>query len=101
MSSPELVARTRLEALLGGAIPETQDEARLQGLARELRSASVAAPSSLRERVAGVGASAQPRLRRPGRRLVVALALAILVLAAGAFAALRFTTGSPTASENL
>jgi hypothetical protein len=101
MSSPELAAPTRLEALLGGAIPETQDEARLQGLARELRSASVAAPSSLRERVAGIGASAHPRLRRPSRRLVAVFAVAILVLAAGAFAALRFTTESRTASENL
>jgi hypothetical protein len=101
MSSPELVAPARLEALLGGAIPETQDEARLQGLARELRSASIAAPSSLRERVAGIGVAAQPRLRRPSRRLVAVLAVAILVLAAGAFAALRFTTGSRTASENL
>jgi hypothetical protein len=101
MSSPELVASTRLEALLGGAIPETQDEARLQGLARELRSASVVAPSSLRERVAGIGAAAQPRVRRPSRRLVAVLAVAIIVLAAGAFAALRFTTVSPTASENL
>jgi hypothetical protein len=95
MSSPELVAATRLEALLGGAIPETQDEARVQGLARELRSASVAAPSSLRERVVGIGASAQ---RRPSRRLVAVLAVTILVLAAGAFAALRFTTESRTTS---
>jgi hypothetical protein len=101
MSSPELAAPTRLEALLGGAIPETQDEARLQGLARELRSASVAAPSSLRERVAGIGAAAQPRVRRPSRRLVAVLAAAILVLAAATFAALRFTTESRTASENL
>jgi hypothetical protein len=100
MSSPELVAPTRLEALLGGAIPETQDEARLQGLARELRSGSVAAPSSLRERVAGIGASAQPRLRRPSRGLVLVLAVAILVLASGAFAALRFTTESRNASGN-
>jgi hypothetical protein len=101
MSSPELVVPTRLEALLGGAIPETQDEARLQGLARELWSASVAAPSSLRERVAGTGAAAQPRVRRPSRRLVAVLAAAILVLAAATFAALRFTTESRTASENL
>jgi hypothetical protein len=101
MSSPELVARTRLEALLGGAIPETQDEARLQGLARELRSASVASPSSLRERVAGIDASAQPRLRRPSGRLVAVLAVTTLVFATGAFAALRFTTESRTASGNL
>jgi len=101
MSSLELVAAARLEALLGGAIPETQDEARLQGLARELRTASIAAPSSLRERVVRIGVSAQPRLRRPSRRLAAVLAAAILVLAAATFAALRFTTESRTASENL
>ena len=38
MSSPELVAPVRLDSLLAGALPETQGEARLQGLARELRS---------------------------------------------------------------
>ena len=42
MSSPELVASVRLEQLLAGAVPETETEARLQGLARELRSASAA-----------------------------------------------------------
>jgi Domain of unknown function (DUF4349) len=89
MSSPELAAPARLEELLGGAFPETQEEARLQGLARELRSATISAPSELRERVAGIGVSAQPRMRRPGRRLVAALAVAVLVLAGGAFAALR------------
>ena len=99
--SPELVAPARFEALLAGAFPETQDEARLQGLARELRSVSVAAPSSLREGIAGIGASAQPRLRRPSRRLVAVLAATLLVVAASAFAALRFTTESRTASENL
>ncbi|HLM93206.1 MAG TPA: DUF4349 domain-containing protein [Gaiellaceae bacterium] len=97
MSSPEVAVR--LEELLAGAFPETQDEARLQGLARELRSASVAAPSSLRERVAGIGASAQPRLRRPSRRLVAVLAVTLLVLAAGTFAALRFSTENRTASN--
>jgi len=97
MSSPEVAVR--LEELLAGAFPETQDEARLQGLARELRSASVAAPSSLRERVAGIGASAQPRLRRPSRRLVAVLAVTLLVLAAGTFAALRFSTENRTASK--
>ena len=90
MSSPELVAPARLEALLAGAFPETQDEARLQGLARELRSASLAAPSPLRKRIAAIGGTPQPRLRRPSRRLVAVLAAAVLVLVAGAFAALRF-----------
>ncbi len=48
MSSPELVAPDRLEELLAGAFPETHAEARLQGLARELSSASLPAPSLLR-----------------------------------------------------
>ena len=98
MSSPEVVVR--LEELLAGAVPDTGAEARLQGLVRELRGASVAAPLSLQERVAGIGAAAQPRLRRPSRRLVAVLAVTILVLAAGAFAVLRFTTESRTASGN-
>jgi hypothetical protein len=101
MPSPELVASSRLEALLAGAFPETQAEARLQGLARELRGAPVPAPSSLRERVAGIGAAALPRVRRPSRRLVAVLALTILVLFACTFAALRLTAKSRTASENL
>ena len=91
MSSPELVA-SRLEELLAGAFPETEGEAGLQGLARELRSASVTAPSSLRERVVQIGPA--PGVRRPGRRLVVALAAAVLVLVAGAFAAFRLTQDS-------
>ncbi len=100
MSSPELVVPARLEALLAGAFPETQDEARVQGLARELRGASIGAPSGLRERVAEIGASAKPRVRRPSRRLVAVLAVTTLVLAAGAFAAFLFNTGR-TASQNL
>jgi hypothetical protein len=89
MSSPELVAPARLEALLGGAFPETHDEARLQGLARELRGASAVAPSALRDRVAEIGVSGPSRVRRPSRRLVAVFAATLLVLTAGAFAALR------------
>ncbi len=99
MSSPDLVVPTRLEALLAGAFPETQDEARLQGLARELRSASVAAPSSLRERVSAVGGIR--RQRRPRGRLVAVLAAAVLVLAAAAFAAIRLTADHDPTSESL
>jgi hypothetical protein len=91
MSSPELVAPTRLEALLGGAIPETQDEARLQGLARELRSASVAAPSSLRDRVETLEAPKR-RARLSRRRLAVVLVAA--ALAAGAAFGARMYSGS-------
>ena len=93
MSSPELVAPARLEELLGGAFPETQDEARLQGLARELRSTTMTAPASLRDRVAEIGASVQPRLRRPSRRLVAAFAVAVVVIGTGALGVLRFGPG--------
>jgi hypothetical protein len=89
MPSPELVAPARLEALLGGAFAETHDEARLQGLTRELRGASAVAPSALRDRVAEIGVSGPSRVRRPSRRLVAVFAATLLVLTAGAFAALR------------
>jgi hypothetical protein len=92
MSSPELVEPVRLDSLLAGALPETQGEARLQGLARELRSLSLGAPSSLRERVNVVAAGPQrtPILRR--RRLLVALAAASVAVVVGTAAALRFAT---------
>ena len=99
MSSPELAAN-RLEELLAGAFPETESEARLQGLARELRTAAMTAPSSLRERVAQVGGAGQPRFRPFNRRLVAVLAAAVLVLVAGVFAAFRFTQEGRTSSEN-
>ena len=89
MSSPELVAPARLEGLLGGAIAETQDEARLQGLARELRSVSGEAPSSLRERVAGIEPA--PRMRATRRRLIVVLATFILLVAAAIGARMYFS----------
>jgi hypothetical protein len=100
MSSPELVA-SRLEELLAGAFPETEGEAGLQGLARELRSASAAAPSSLRDRIAEISAPAQPRMRRPRRRFIAAFAAAVLVLAAATFAATRWTGDQGPRSENL
>jgi hypothetical protein len=81
MSSPELVAPARLEELLTGGFPETHAEARLQGLVRELRTASVGAPSSLRERVGALEApKRRPELSR--RRLAVVLVAA--AVAAGA-----------------
>jgi hypothetical protein len=76
MSSPELVLSTRLEELLGGAFPETEQEARLQGLARELRSATPAASTALRARVEGVANA--PRARRLGRRARSAIVFAVV-----------------------
>ena len=91
MSSPELVAPARLEELLTGAFPETHAEAHLQGLVRELRSASVGAPSSLRKRVGALEAPKRgARLSR--RRLAVVLIAAALAVGA-AFGARAYFSG--------
>jgi hypothetical protein len=76
MSSPELVLSTRLEELLAGAFPETEHEARLQGLARELRAGTPAAGARLRTRVEGVANA--PRAPRFGRRARSAIVVAVL-----------------------
>jgi Domain of unknown function (DUF4349) len=81
MSSPELVAPARLEELLAGSFPETQSEARLQGLVRELRSSPLPAPSSLRERVGSLRSA--PRQPRTRVRLAALAFAATLVAAAG------------------
>ena len=48
MPSPDLIAPGRLEELMGGAVPEGAHEARVQGLARELRwKGEVGHPGSL------------------------------------------------------
>ena len=79
MSSPELVAPDRLEGLLAGAFPETQAEARLQGLARELRGASwSSAPSSLWQSVGPLEADAPRRVRIPHWKLAVVLTALVL-----------------------
>jgi hypothetical protein len=76
MSSPDLVLPNRLEELLGGAFPETEQEARMQGLARELRAGTPAASAALRARVGGV--SRAPREPRFGRRARSAIVFAVL-----------------------
>ena len=88
MPSPDLIAPDRLEELLGGALPEGEREARLQGLARELRVEAPPVPPTLLERVREIGE--QPPHRRrinllPRRQV---LALAALVLCLAAFAGL-------------
>jgi hypothetical protein len=84
MQSPELIVPTRLEELLGGALPETESEAHVQGLARELRTSTLSASAPLRGRVESLGTA--PRGRRFGRRarLVLVLAAVGAVLAAAA-----------------
>ena len=65
MPAPDLIAPDRLEELLGGALPEGEREARLQGLVRELRAEAPPVPPTLLERVREIGqAAASPQARR-------------------------------------
>lgn len=91
MPAPDLIAPDRLEELLGGALPEGEREARLQGLVRELRAEAPQAPPTLLERVREIGRQPPrgPRGSLPPRRQV--LALAALVVCLGAFAGLLST----------
>jgi Domain of unknown function (DUF4349) len=101
MPSPDPIAPDRLEELLGGALPEAEREARLQGLVRELRADAPAAPEPLRARVRALGE--QPARRRralPRRRTALALAFVLLAVAAiGAGLALRGGQDAPQAAE--
>src|SRR5262245_29937763 len=101
MPSPDLIAPDRMEELLGGALPEAELEARLQGLVRELRADAPVAPARLRARVQALGE--QPARRRtplPRRRTALALAFVLLVFAAiGAGVALRGGEAAPQAAE--
>ena len=79
MPSPDLIAPDRLEELLGGALPDAEGEARLQGLVRELRAGAPAAPAPLRARVRAF--EEQPARRRwalPRRRTALALAFVLV-----------------------
>jgi hypothetical protein len=76
MSLPEIALTNRLEELLAGALPETEHEARLQGLARELRATPLSAGAALRARVEG--RSRMPGERRLGERARFAIVLAVL-----------------------
>ena len=93
MPSPDMIAPNRLEELLGGAVPEGEHEARVQGLVRELRVGAAPAPASLRTRVAALGGEKPRRRALPlRRRAALALAFALVVAttaAVGAGLALR------------
>jgi Domain of unknown function (DUF4349) len=102
MPSPDLIAPDRLEELLGGALPEAEREARLQGLVRELRADAPAAPAPLRARVRALGEQpARQRRALPRRRTALALALGLVALAAvGAGLALKASgEEAPQAAE--
>jgi hypothetical protein len=87
MQSPELIVPPRLEELLGGALPETESEAHIQGLARELRASTLSVNAALRGRVESLGTA--PRRRRFGGRTRIVLVLA----AVGAALAAAASTG--------
>ena len=100
MPSPDLIAPDRLEELLGGALPEAQREARLQGLVREMRAGAPAAPAPLRARVRAL--EEQPvRRRRALPRRRTALARAVVIAAGAAVGAGRAhrEEGDPTATH--
>jgi len=98
MPSPDLIAPDRLEELLGGALPEAEREARLQGLVRELRADAPSAPAPLRARVRALEDQPARRPRALPRRRT-ALALAFVLLAVGLVGAgVRFA-GEPN-SDN-
>jgi Domain of unknown function (DUF4349) len=91
MPSPDPIAPDRLEELLGGALPEAEREARLQGLLRELRADAPAAPASLRARVRALeDRPARRRVVLPRRRTALAFAVVLLAVAGvGAGVALK------------
>ena len=83
MSSSELVLPNRLEELLAGVYAETEHEARLQGLARELRAGTPAARPALRARVERLWtAPREPRFGRRARSAIVFAVLGSLIAAA-------------------
>jgi Domain of unknown function (DUF4349) len=76
------IAPERLEELLGGAVPEGEREALVQGLVRELRAGASAAPAPLRARVHDLAEQPARRRRVLPRRTALALACVLLALAA-------------------
>ncbi len=100
MPTTDPLAPDRLEELLGGAVPEGEREALVQGLVRELRAGATAAPAPLRARVGEL--SEQP-VRRPRvlprRRTALALAFVLLAVA-GVAAGVVFTGSEPQMGDD-
>jgi hypothetical protein len=85
MSANSGIVWERLEALLRGDAPRTQEESARSALLSELRAATLHAPEALRERV--LAAAPAPRrisLPRPSRRLALVVVPAALGLAVAA-----------------
>ena len=81
MPSPDPTDVERIEGLLRGMPPETERDARLEGMVRELRTGTPAAPPALRARVRGLG---PPERRRTfgWRPLLVVAPLIVALLGA-------------------
>ena len=86
MRSPDVNDVERIERLLGGMPPETEREARIEGLIRELRAAAPSAPPLARERVRALREPA-PRKSFAWRPALVALPIAAAMVAGAAFLA--------------
>lgn len=80
MRSPDPTDVERIEGLLRGVPPESEREAHLEGLIRELRGVSARAPRDVREHVRSL---APPRRRQFGWKPVLVLVPAAVALAAG------------------
>jgi hypothetical protein len=81
MQSSDLM-QGRFEELIGGALAETESEARIQGLARELRSSRMPPSAALRSRVESLAtAPRRPRFGRRARLLVVVAAVGAFIAA--------------------
>lgn len=82
MRAPDQIAPDRLEELLGGAVPEGEREALVQGLVRELRAEAPATPAPLRARIHELAQQLVHRRRAlPRRRTALALAFVLLAVA--------------------
>jgi hypothetical protein len=82
MPTRDPIAPDRLEELLGGAVPEGEREALIQGLVRELRTGAPGAPAPLREHVRTLAdQQARRRPALPRRRTAVALAFVLVAVA--------------------
>jgi hypothetical protein len=101
MPTSEPIAPDRLEDLLGGAVPEGEREALVQGLVRELRTEAPVASAPLRQRVRTL--ADRPARRRPAlprRRTALALAF-VLVAIAGVSSAVLLSEGDQPRADGV
>jgi Domain of unknown function (DUF4349) len=89
MRSPDHTDAQRIDRLLAGAPPETEREAQLEGLLRQLRTAAPFAPPPVRERVRTLR---EPERRRLSWRPALVAVPIAAALVAGAFGLSRSST---------